>query len=84
MIYSFKTKGQVPAISLRPFSTRLKRFQGTLKNENLSHCRFTTRNEAISVVREYIGIFYKRRRRHSRLSNLSSAVFGKDYYRMTT
>ncbi|WP_223365498.1 IS3 family transposase, partial [Salmonella enterica] len=44
--------------------------------------RFNTRNEAISVIREYIEIFYNRQRRHSRLGNTSPAAFRKKYYQM--
>ncbi|MEL8621139.1 IS3 family transposase, partial [Escherichia coli] len=46
-----------------------------LKNESLSHYRFNNRDEAISVIREYIEIFYNRQRRHSRLGNISPATF---------
>ncbi|HED5885903.1 TPA: IS3 family transposase [Salmonella enterica] len=57
-------------------------FWGTLKNESLSHHRFNTRDEAISVIRECIEIFYNRQRRHSRMGNISPAAFGKkDYQR---
>ncbi|EJK6509722.1 IS3-like element IS600 family transposase, partial [Escherichia coli] len=45
----------------------MESFWGTLKNESLSHYRFNNRDEAISVIREYIEIFYNRQRRHSRL-----------------
>lgn len=61
----------------------MESFWGTLKNESLSHYRFNTREEAASVVREYIEIFYNRQRRHSRLGNLSPAAFEKNHYRMT-
>ncbi|EGI93281.1 integrase core domain protein [Shigella boydii 5216-82] len=44
----------------------MESFWGTLKNESLSHYRFNNRDEAISVIREYIEIFYNRQRRHSR------------------
>jgi putative transposase len=59
----------------------MESFWGTLKNESLSHYRFTTRKEAASVIREYIEIFYNRQRRHSRLGYLSPATFAKTYYR---
>ncbi|MBZ8226140.1 DDE-type integrase/transposase/recombinase, partial [Escherichia coli] len=32
----------------------MESFWGTLKNESLSHYRFNNRDEAISVIREYI------------------------------
>ncbi|AHA63891.1 Transposase [Shigella dysenteriae 1617] len=38
----------------------MESFWGTLKNESLSHYRFKSRDEAISVIREYIEIFYNR------------------------
>ncbi len=53
----------------------MESFWGTLKNESLSHYRFKSRDEAISVIREYIEIFYNRQRRHSRLGNISPAAF---------
>ncbi len=53
----------------------MESFWGTLKNESLSHYRFNNRDEAISVIREYIEIFYNRQRRHSRLGNISPAAF---------
>ncbi|MBB7467417.1 IS3 family transposase, partial [Escherichia coli] len=58
------------------------RFWGTLKNESLSHYRFNNRDEAISVIREYIEIFYNRQRRHSRLGNISPAAFREKYHQM--
>ncbi|WP_141031089.1 IS3 family transposase [Escherichia coli] len=61
----------------------MESFWGTLKTESLSHYRFTTRNEAISVIREYIELFYNRQRRHSRLGNLSPAAFRKKFHQMT-
>ncbi|EBW6363964.1 IS3 family transposase [Salmonella enterica subsp. enterica serovar Oranienburg] len=60
----------------------MESFWGTLKNESLSHYHFNTRNEAISVIREYIEIFYNRQRLHSRLGNISPAAFRKKYYQM--
>ncbi|EEQ6618000.1 transposase, partial [Escherichia coli O157:H7] len=53
-----------------------------LKNESLSHYRFKSRDEAISVIREYIEIFYNRQRRHSRLGNISPAAFREKYHQM--
>uniref|UniRef100_UPI00098C1942 IS3 family transposase n=2 Tax=Shigella boydii TaxID=621 RepID=UPI00098C1942 len=61
----------------------MESFWGTLKNESLSHYRFKSRDEAISVIREYIEIFYNRQRRHSRLGNISPAAFRIKYYQMT-
>ncbi|EGE1310542.1 hypothetical protein DMY89_22925 [Escherichia coli] len=42
--------------------------------------RFNNRDEAISVIREYIEIFYNRQRRHSRLGNISPAAFREKYH----
>ncbi|HGW5671807.1 TPA: transposase [Escherichia coli] len=56
--------------------------QESLKNESLSHYRFNNRDEAISVIREYIEIFYNRQRRHSRLGNISPAAFREKYHQM--
>ncbi|MDS0667741.1 IS3 family transposase, partial [Escherichia coli] len=39
------------------------------------------RDEAISVIREYIEIFYNRQRRHSRLGNISPAAFRENIIR---
>ncbi|EFB7788258.1 IS3 family transposase, partial [Escherichia coli] len=41
-----------------------------------------SRDEAISVIREYIEIFYNRQRRHSRLGNISPAAFREKYHHM--
>ncbi len=60
----------------------MESFRGTLKNESLSHYRFKSRDEAISVIREYIEIFYNRQRRHSRPGNISPSVFRIKYYQM--
>lgn len=59
----------------------MESFWGTLKNESLSHYRFNNRDEAISVIREYIEIFYNRQRRHSRLGNISRQPSGKNIIR---
>ncbi|STH74866.1 ISSd1, transposase OrfB [Escherichia coli] len=48
----------------------MESFWGTLKNESLSHYRFNNRDEAISVIREYIEIFYNRQ-----ASSLSSGEY---------
>jgi transposase InsO family protein len=53
----------------------MESFWGSLKNELVHHCRYVTRIEAESSIREYIEIFYNRQRRHSRLGYLAPAVF---------
>ncbi|WP_241219225.1 IS3 family transposase, partial [Escherichia coli] len=42
------------------------------------YCQYTS----ISVIREYIEIFYNRQRRHSRLGNISPAAFREKYHQM--
>ncbi|ABB61183.1 integrase core domain protein [Shigella dysenteriae 1617] len=61
----------------------MESFWGTLKNESLSHYRFNNRDEAISVIREYIEIFYNRQRRHSRLGNGFAPIFPDICYHLT-
>jgi putative transposase len=53
----------------------MESFWGSLKNELVHHCRYATRAEAEASIREFIEIFYNRQRRHSRLGNISPAVF---------
>ncbi|AWV51717.1 hypothetical protein BWR58_08020 [Shigella sonnei] len=56
--------------------------EGASRLSLLSHYRFNNRDEAISVIREYIEIFYNRQRRHSRLGNISPAAFREKYHQM--
>ncbi|MGQ7790312.1 integrase core domain-containing protein [Shigella flexneri] len=58
----------------------MESFWGTLKNESLSHYRFNNRDEAISVIREYIEILQSSA---SSLSsgNISPAAFRKNIIR---
>ena len=60
----------------------MESFWGTLKNELVHHCRYATRDEAMSTIREYIEIFYNRQRRHSRLGYVSPAVFLQTFNRL--
>jgi putative transposase len=55
----------------------MESFWGSLKNELVHHCRYGTRAEAEASIREFIEIFYNRQRRHSRLGNVSPAVFAQ-------
>ncbi|WP_252186418.1 IS3 family transposase, partial [Escherichia coli] len=48
-------------------------------NGSVRYCQYTS---AISVIREYIEIFYNRQRRHSRLGNISPAAFREKYHQM--
>lgn len=57
----------------------MESFWGSLKNELVHHHRYETRFEAEASVREYIEIFYNRQRRHSRLGNVSPAVFAQKF-----
>jgi len=50
-------------------------FFGTLKQELVSRCRFTTRDVARQAVFEYIEAWYNRQRRHSSLGYVSPAEF---------
>ena len=55
-------------------------FWGTIKNELIYHCRYSTRKEAIQEITEYIEIFYNRQRRQKRLGYLSPAAYERQYY----
>jgi len=57
----------------------IESFWGSLKNELVHHYRYATRAEAEASIREYIEIFYNRQRRHSRLGNISPAVFAQNF-----
>jgi putative transposase len=57
----------------------IESFWGSLKNELVHHCRYATRAEAEASIREFIEIFYNRQRRHSRLGNISPAVFAQRF-----
>lgn len=59
----------------------MESFWGSLKNELVHHYRYATRSEAEASIREYIEIFYNRQRRHSRLGNVSPAVFAQKFSR---
>jgi len=53
---------------------------GMLKNEQIHHCRYATRQEAIQDITEDIEIFYNRQRRQARLGFLSPAAFERWFY----
>ena len=61
-----------------------RKFRATTNsNHNLPVApNLLNRDEAISVIREYIEIFYNRQRRHSRLGNISPAAFREKYHQM--
>ena len=58
----------------------MESFWGTLKNEQVHHCRYATRQEAIQDITEYIEIFYNRQRKQARLGFLSPAAFERWFY----
>lgn len=57
----------------------MESFWGSLKNGLVHHCRYVTRAEAETSIREYIEIFYNRQRRHSRLGYLAPAAFVQNF-----
>jgi putative transposase len=58
----------------------MESFWGTLKNELVHHTRYTTREEAIREITEYIEVFYNRERRQKRLGYLSPAAYMRKFY----
>jgi transposase InsO family protein len=58
----------------------MESFWGTLKNELVYHQRYTTREQAIREIAEYIEVFYNRQRRQKRLGYLSPAVYEQKFY----
>ena len=58
----------------------MESFWGTLKQELVHHRHYTTREEAIREITEYIEIFYNRQRRQARLGFLSPAAYEQGFY----
>jgi putative transposase len=58
----------------------IESFWGTLKNELIYHQRYTTREQAIREIAEYIEVFYNRQRRQKRLGYLSPAVYEQKFF----
>lgn len=58
----------------------MESFWGTLKQELVHHRRYSTRQEAIREITEYIEVFYNRQRRQARLGYLSPAVYEQKFY----
>jgi len=58
----------------------MESFWGMLKSELIHHRRYTTRQEAIREIAEYIEVFYNRQRRQARLGYLSPAAYERQYY----
>ena len=59
----------------------MESFWGTLKNELIYHKQFSTRQQAIQEITEYIEVFYNRQRKQARLGYLSHATFTQQYYK---
>lgn len=57
----------------------MESFFATLKTELVYHCRFPTRQEALSAIFEYIEVFYNRQRLHSALGYRSPSDFESLY-----
>jgi len=55
-------------------------FWGTLKNKLVYQQRYTTRDQAIRDITEYIEIFYNRQRRQKRLGYLSPVSYERQFY----
>ncbi|OCE64161.1 transposase [Shigella sonnei] len=55
-------------------------FQGKMSTDGNNY--YIIKGKVISVIREYIEIFYNRQRRHSRLGNISPAAFREKYHQM--
>jgi putative transposase len=49
----------------------MESFWGVLKNEQIHHCRYATKQEAIQNITELIEIFYNRQRKQAKLRFLS-------------
>lgn len=58
----------------------MESFWGTLKQELIHHRRYSTRQEAIQEITEYIEVFYNRQRRQARLGYLSPVVYEQKFY----
>ena len=58
----------------------MESFWSTLKQELVHHRHYTTRQEAIRDITEYIEIFYNRQRRQARLGFLSPAAYEQRFY----
>ncbi len=58
----------------------MESFYGVLKNEQIHHCQYATRQEAIQDITEYIEIFYNRQRRQARLGFLSHVAYEQLFY----
>ena len=58
----------------------MESFWGTLKQELVHHRHYSSRQEAMRDITEYIEIFYNRQRRQAKLGYLAPAVYAQKYY----
>ena len=58
----------------------MESFWGTLKQELVHHRHYTSRQEAIRDITEYIEIFYNRQRRQAKLGFLSPVAYAQRFY----
>jgi len=58
----------------------MESFWGILKQELVHHRHYTTRQEAMRDITEYIEIFYNRQRRQERLGFLSPVAYARKLY----
>ena len=58
----------------------MESFWSTLKQELVHHRHYTSRQEAIRDITEYIEIFYNRQRKQSRLGFRSPAAYAQTFY----
>jgi len=58
----------------------MESFWGVLKNEQIHHCRYATRQEAVQDITEYIEIFYNRQRKQARLGFLSPVAYERSFF----
>jgi len=58
----------------------MESFWGVLKSEQVHHCHYATRKEAIQDITEYIEVFYNRQRKQAKLGFLSPAAFERLFY----
>lgn len=59
----------------------IESFWGAMKNELVHHRRYSTREEAMREITEYIEIFYNRQRRQKRLGYLFPAAYEQKYFK---
>ena len=58
----------------------MESFWGTLKQELVHHRHYSSRQEAIRDITEYIEIFYNRQRLQAKLGFLAPAAYAQKYY----